>query len=84
MKLLQLTDFFTGTAKEYVNIDDISMIQPNAKRVGFFRRKIVVEGSRVFTRSSREATYVKETPEQIAELIKNNKLGISQDGISQE
>ncbi len=74
MKLLELTDILTGTEKEYVEVGDISRIEPYMESDGLFSSKKLT-GTTIYTKGGGEygRTVVKQTPTQIAEMIKNKE-----------
>ena len=74
MKILELTDARTGTQKEYVNVDDISRIEPRMKSKSLFGSSYELSGSYVYMKSGPTApTSVKQIPEQITKMIKNKE-----------
>lgn len=71
-KFLILTDgLHNSNLPEIVNLEEISNVFPNFESVGgfFSEKKIVTSGSVVLMKNG-HSTYVKETPEQLLEMIK--------------
>lgn len=76
MIFIQLTDGLSNSgAKEYVEANSITNIMPRVERVyryGFFTTTYTekkLEGSKIYTTGSKYPTYIKESPEQVVELI---------------
>ena len=73
MKLIELTDAFTGNLKEYVDAENVTNIQPRveySRNIPFFGKlEVKCVGSSVYTKGSKYPTHVTETPEQIYKMI---------------
>ena len=74
-RLLELTDGLNSVgSKEYVDVDSITNIMPYFQS-SFFGTKTLA-GSVVSTGNAESGTYVKETPDKIIEMIKNQQFAL--------